>query len=286
MIGAAQWDGKQSPDDLVIVSASTVGKVLNIHSLRQWERWAAARWAVANLDLLSEVRASNERTAQSMVVDSPYQPPPGELSPSDRGTLLHEVFEAWTLGKPTPERLSDWPDLWPLATLLGQWIGAHELHVVAAEAVVYNPDSGLGGRTDLVVRLAGELWGLDLKTKDRDAYSNGQKVKPYAETHPMQLAAYRFATHRMTWEPRVIGGGAGRIYLVNPEEHAAAEPWQQPARSGVLMLTPERCQLYALDSDVEQVAYQRATDAARLWRWMHDECSRAFVPTDLAVGAV
>jgi len=123
-----------------------------------------------------------------------------------RGTELHAIGEALALGEPVevPAHYEG------LAQAYADWLDAWGARVELVERSVVNLDHRYAGTFDLVATLKdGRRWLLDLKT--------GTGVY---ESHVVQLAAYRYATHWL--------GDEGELRM-----------WEPIDRAGVIHLRPD-----------------------------------------------
>lgn len=132
-------------------------------------------------------------------------------------------------------------------TQYARFISDYEVTFIDRERTVANPEHGYAGTLDAVVRL--ELEGkalcavLDLKTGG-----------VYKESVPLQLAAYRYATHEVHGDVT-----KPRTYTID---------------SGfVLQLKPQSYNLYPVECGVAQMEAFLAV--ARTWDWLNEGCKDA-----------
>lgn len=274
MIGPAQWDGTIQADDIRCLSASTIKSAMAAPGLENWRIWETARRTVDELPLLTQLAASQRDKAEKWIVDSAFSGSQGRLSAADAGTLIHSVVEAWLTGAPAPDAPRY---LWPHLELLATWVEAFQPQLHAVELAVFNPVDLLGGRLDAILSLnrgvtqAG-LWLIDYKTHQSSGFSKrGGPKKTYVDSHGIQLTPYFWATHYMTWEPRIhpAAGTKGRLYLVSPEEMAAAQP--MPALTGAAVVDIYTDRVTFTEVPVTEAVYRRALAARDLWWWINAE---------------
>lgn len=279
-IGVDGWNGEAGVDDRWHLSASTIGKALAAPSLERWGYRRTAEVVVDNLPMLTQLAGVNPSAAQEFVREARWAAKaPGELGAGERGTELHAYIEARLLGAPLPV----WPDvaaaqLAPFLPHIEAWLSAHRPEPLEVEQVVYDPARGLAGRLDFKVRLRGRYaaWPdvvdpvvlIDGKSSDKSFDRYGRPSKPYADSHPLQLAALAHATHKATWRPRIISAaGGGRFYLANDAELALAEAPHPVDGAMLLQITPGHCTGYPVDIGPEVHAY--TVNVAAAWRWAH-----------------
>lgn len=282
LIGAEGWDGRKKPSDIVHPSMSTLPKVLHSGALESWGFTQTAKNTVANLGRLA---AMSVEEAEKWVTDARWQRPDGLMRAADRGTYLHTVLEHWMEGATPPDPPAEHEAyLRPFINQLYSWMVEYQPKMVLSEAAVFSTVTHTAGRGDLWVTFPNhtgdQVWLLDAKTKE-DRTARGHETKPYGDSEAIQLAGYRYATHRMTFPPRVKGESwqdrkqyGGRAYLLNEAEVAASQPMSEivgdPAelRTAVLLLTPERALIYEIDTGPEVFEAFKAVRAA--WTWSYE----------------
>ncbi len=265
--------------DHEILSASTLGKAHNSDKLGDWR---VAR--------IVEYMHDHPGATLAQAEKGMYTPAEGHrYGAMKSGTVMHSVLEAWLKHEAPPDSVPNGDDkpldgfnlpqmayLWPMGRQLRGWLDANPTTAVMQERFVYNLHTLIGGRLDLIadVTVDGVTRRLliDLKTKLDDTKTNKYgtyPTAPWAPTVSLQLAAYQYATHVATWEPRLSDNDddddlPGRRYLVSDNEHAQAELMVPVDGAAVLFLTPARCCLYpfAITPDT----YRAATYAAESGR--------------------
>lgn len=281
-VGAAGWDGTVGPEDLRLVSASSVPKVLKSTAL---ENWAIERTLTKTVERMPEFQARIARDGIDEAISWAKElrwekDADAAASAADTGTDMHSLLESWIGGTEAPgdvvARVQSDPVMMAMAQLLWEWFHRLRPEAVLLERVVYDPANGIAGRLDAVVRFAGApALGtvlLDLKTS-RDARTKaGNRKRPYADANALQLACYRHAPLVSTFEPRLLVSQrktSSRIYLLNPAEQAACEPMPETDGSFILQLNPESCLLYPVASG--KAVHRRAVEAVGLHHWMTEE---------------
>lgn len=295
-IGAAGWDGQAQPGDRWHLSASTIGRALAAPQLERWGYRRTAEVVVDNLPMLNHLAGVNRSAAEEFVREARWAArAPGELGSADRGTALHAYIEARLLGTPhdlptvlqhlvetrhdfrMPDLAAAMAQLAPFLPHVEGWLATYRPEPIEVEAVVYDPAHGLAGRLDFKVRLRGRFapWPVtgpvvivDAKSTDKALDNYGRPSKPFADSHPLQLAALAHATHRATWQPRIVGSaGGGRFYLANDDELALATSPCPVDGAMLLQITPGHCTGYPVRIGPDVHAY--AVAVASAWRWAH-----------------
>ena len=284
-IGRDGWDGTVAPDDLRLLSASSVPKALKSEAL---ERWAVTETIARLIDQLPKFNAmvqSDRDAAVNWASQLRFEKREGAAAnDADTGTDMHALLESWLRGVDTPadvvNRIRVDPAMHDMANNLWAWFHRFKPVPVLLEQVVYDPANGIAGRLDLVCTFerAPELGTclVDLKNS-RDARTKaGARKRPYADTNAIQLACYRHAPLVASFEPRLLiteRASSARIYLLNDAERAACQPMVPIDRSYILQNNPEACRLYPVDSG--PAVHRRALEAAGLWRWLNEEAKAA-----------
>lgn len=288
-IGADGWDGTQCPDDIKLVSASSVPKALSAPAL---ERWHINETIDRLLNQIPKLNAMLAEAPREQVADwiggLRYEAKEGvELSNADSGTLMHALLESWLKGEPVDERSRAQVDRDPVLTAMAgnlwAWFCRYDPEPVAMEQVVYDPANGIAGRFDAICRFrkAPELGTLliDLKNAREARYPSGGLKPVYGDSHALQLACYRYATHVATFEPRLLvtqRKQSNRTYLVNRAELDACAPMYEVDGTAIIHNNPERCALYPIDTGPG--VHRRALEAAGLHRWLHEESRNVVGP--------
>lgn len=292
LIGAEQWDGSPRPEDRWHLSASSVGRALAKPALEKWADRRTAEVVVDNLPMLAHLAQTSPDAAREFVRTARYQAEGGRLSAADRGTALHAWLEARLKGEPAdlPSvfarciaadarfRVTDegaaTRQLEPFLPHLEGWLARYRPELILSERAVYNPELGLAGRMDGLARLSMAWPGtdrpqvlFDLKTSEGGFDRLGRPRKPFADAHPLQLAALASATHVATWTPRVTTYGGGRFYLASDAELAQAAAPPRVDGAVLVQVTPHYCTTHPVDIGPTTMAYLVAV--ADAWRWLH-----------------
>lgn len=281
-IGAGNWDGTLCPDDLRLLSASSVPKALAAPNLERWAMTRTIEEIIARLPQFAAIAAQDVEAAVAWADQLRYAPDLGaELNAADSGSLMHSLLEAWLNGVAPEARDVDQvqrdPVLVTLATNLWAWYNRFQPEPVAMEQVVYWPEAGIAGRFDAIVtfRKAPELGNtlLDLKNTRSARTKSGAKKQVYGDSHALQLSAYRYATHVATFEPRLLvtqRATSNRTYLLNPREMDACAPMFRVDTTAIISNNPERCAFYPIDTG--PAVRRRLLEAVGISRWVNDEC--------------
>jgi hypothetical protein len=281
-VGAVGWDGTVGAEDLRLVSASSVPKVLRSTAL---ETWAIKRTIEKLSTRWDEFQARAQRDGADAAVDWAaelrWEKDEGTAAnAADTGTDMHTLLECWVLDAPVPAdvqaRCQSDPVMMQMANHLWGWVHRMRPRSVLTERVVYDPVNGIAGRLDHIVAFGGapELGTvlLDLKSSREARTKGGARKRPYADSNALQLACYRHAPLVATFEPRLLltqARSSTRVYLLNPAERAACDPMPETQGSYILQLNPEGCLLYPVDSGA--AVHRRAIEAVGLHRWTTEE---------------
>lgn len=141
-------------------SVTTIlGRVLNKPAITPWALKMAAQYAVDNLDTLREVPPD---AAVQMVKGAPWQL---RDKAADKGTLVHALAEAFTLGQEpnVPAELKGHLDMWH------DWVATKHVKFYLAEATVYNRYLGYAGTLDAIAETDDGVALIDYKT-GKDVY--------------------------------------------------------------------------------------------------------------------
>ena len=162
---------RRDPRDGLLPSVTTVKNVLN-KDLIGWATWMVAKEAVLNQPAWRDLPSAGEaieylRGAADRNRDAA----------ADHGTNVHAILEAIAKGDDVADSLE--------AEIARDFIRYYGVEVVRSEFGVLNLTHGYGGAGDLLARINGELWLIDLKTSskvDKDRVAEWE----------LQQAAYAF----------------------------------------------------------------------------------------------
>lgn len=290
--GAVGWDGTVGPDDLRLLSASSVPKSLASPALERWALTTTIERIAERLPQFTALAAQDVAAAVAWADRLRYAPDEGAaLNAAESGTLLHSLLEAWLTGMtPAADLVAQVkvdPVLMAMATELWNFYNRFQPEPVAMERVVYDPEAGIAGRFDAIVRFAkAPQFGtclMDLKTTRTARYKSGGLKKVYGDSHALQLASYRYAPHVATFEPRILRtkrATSSRVYLLNGAERSACDPMWEVDSTVIVSCSPEKCALHEIDTG--PAVRRRALEAVGLHRWLTEESqdvvSDAWVP--------
>lgn len=279
--GVEHWDGITNPDDQRFISASSIPKVLASPGLERWALNTTIQMLHERLPEFQAIAARNIDEAIRWAGQLRFEPKPdAELNAADSGTIMHELLEDWLRGRSTTPAtiaiVNRDPVLTAMAGNLWAWFNRFKPEPVAMEQVVYDPDNGVAGRLDAIVRFAtmpehGTCL-VDLKNSRDARTGSGAKKRPYGDSHALQLATYRYAPLTATFEPRIERtkrATSTRTYLLNPAEAAACVPSVQIDSTFILQNNPETCLLYPIETG--PAVRRRLVEAIGLWRWAKQE---------------
>lgn len=279
--GADGWDGTVCPDDLRLLSASSVPKVLAAPNLERWAITRTVEEIAARLPQFQALIAQDMDAAVAWADQLRYQPEAdAELNAADSGTLMHSLLEAWLKGEAVGDRERDTvnrdPVLIALATNLWNWYQRLQPEAIAMEQVVYDPAAGIAGRFDAIVRFRKlpeqGVCLIDLKNKRSARTKGGAKHRVYGDEHALQLTSYRWAPLVATFEPRLLvtqRATSTRTYLLNDAERQACAPMWDVDNAFIVLNTPESCAAYPVDTG--PAVRRRVLEAVGLHHWVHAE---------------
>jgi hypothetical protein len=287
---------RKKPTDEVWPSMSTLaGNTLASPALTNWAIDTTAVRTVSTLDAIVRLADTDVGAAIRHIKEIRWSRPHGELSASERGTFLHTVFENWLHGvaaPPVPPHLVG--QLQSSIDRLYEWFVENKPEMISSEAVIMNERVVAAGRYDAVVLfragpLAGQVVLLDLKTKSESTTARGYPVKPYGDSVCLQMAGYRWAQRYADFEPRTQEGNThkygGRVYLLSPAEKeslkSTEELWGRSCEdleTAVVLLTPDWCQTFVVDTGPDVLEYLKAVRAAWQWKFI-DSADRVAAPS-------
>lgn len=269
------WSPGDGPleGDTVCVSASTLADAPAKPQLEDWRAREGAERTLAEWGMLSELRQTDPDAAMRWIRDAAFHQHRGKLNARERGTLIHAAFESVFGGPPLDTALV--PEyLYPCINQLYRWIERSQFVPVHNEVVVWREahhvqGPPIAGRIDTAGTITtdkAEYQGLgliDIKTMEADRDNGGRKRRPYPATVTLQMAAYFYADHMAQHRARTIEKGRARLYCFSEEERAAAAPAPSFDWCAVLLITPERAELYPVAMSEHHLEASLA--AARLY---------------------
>lgn len=261
---------KQTPDDLVLWSVTTIIGVLEKPALLYWTAEEAAKAAVASHRSLGQrIEEEGEEAVVKWLRDARFRRPADRLSNSDLGTICHSACEEYALtgNRPDESRLEflvrqsagakftgTKAEVAVLVRMLDRfdgWLQRFTPSYQATEVAVYSPAYRYAGTTDAFLTIDGIRFIVDYKSSREPFDSKGQPKTPYPEQVGLQLAAYRYAEMAAVWRPRRTEKFRRRYYLLGPSEQAVAQPVPEVDTGLVIHITPEACEAYPIDCDEE-----------------------------------
>lgn len=283
-IGTDGWDGTAHPGDRFLLSASSAAsKTLASPGLTFWKLKGSAAWTVDNLETLPTfLDALGRDEMVKMLAGAWAHTPEGMLPAYEVGNIVHDHLDARLSGTPVPTI----PDanaaqVMPFIEQVEMFLAAYMPEAIATEQCVFSPEDGVAGRFDAKVRFPHipSLPGvtlLDLKTA-------AEPKKVYADSHGLQLTAYRFATHQATFNPRIIQNRDARSYLASDAELAACVAPEPVDHTCILQVTPTSHRLVPIITNDTTRAYLRSVVNA--FRWAHGVAG-GLVGADIAPAVV
>ena len=214
--GSRHWPQSEA----VFPSISTVKKA----SGQDWSFVSLGRIAKAGADRLRQIADLDDGERYDALTSLNKR---GLAAAAERGILVHLYAEAKLRGTALP--------MIDPASPAGAYRGAvdaffdeHQPELVAAEYVVIHRDlngTGYGGTPDAIVRIGGDLWAIDWKTRtetsDHGAYPE----------EGAQIAA----------------GALGHYMIVEGDHGPTRQPIPQVAGGLVVSIKPDGCKVYPVD---------------------------------------
>lgn len=213
--------------DGLLPSVTTVKNVLS-KDLIGWATWMVAREAVLNQDAWRSLPTAVEaieylRGAADRARDDA----------ADHGTDVHAIVESIAKGGPGGDSLE--------AEIARDFLRLYAVEVVHSEFGVLNLTHGYGGAGDLLVRIKGELWLVDVKT------SKSLDISKKVDDWEMQQSAYAFGEFLVDKDEALVEVKFGRN----------SQHWYRPdakrlgvvpaiERIGILQIPREQPELWRL----------------------------------------
>jgi hypothetical protein len=159
--------------DEVFVSVTTVLGCLNKPALPGWAAREAANFVVNNFPVVSDLVGRRQKAAAvDLIKGSPWR---ARDKAADVGTTVHKAVEALIAGTEpdvTEEEI-------PFLVQFSKFIEAFKPEILVSEGTVFNRQYNYAGTMDLILRLDGKTWLVDVKS--------GKGIYP---EYAMQVAAY------------------------------------------------------------------------------------------------
>lgn len=277
---------KQTPEDLVLWSVTTIIGVLEKPALLYWTAEEAAKAAVASHRSLGQrIEEEGEEAVVKWLRDARFRRPADRLSNADLGTVCHAACEEYALtgNRPDESRLEflvrqlaprgftgTKAEVAVLVKMLNQfdgWLQRFTPSYQATEVAVYSPTFGYAGTTDAFLTIDGVRFIGDYKSSREPFDSKGQPKTPYPEQVGLQLAAYRYAEMAAVWRPRRTEKFRRRYYLLGPSEQAVAQHVPEVDTGLVIHITPEACESYPIRCDED--IHRAFLFALEVFRWVN-----------------
>ena len=155
------WQGPNGIETFPSVT-TILGRVLNKPAITPWALKLAGQYVADNLDVLRAVHRDSRDAVVQMVKGAPWQL---RDKAADKGTLVHALAEAFTLGQEpnVPAELKGHLDMWH------DWVRTKHVKFHLAEATVYNRYLGYAGTLDAIAETDDGVCLIDYKT-GKDVY--------------------------------------------------------------------------------------------------------------------
>lgn len=195
---------------LKVPGVTTVLDVIDKPGLIHWHVANTAAYAVANANILAErdidwgFRYLQYYTRRKIDYDDPlvdlHNYSTGVLNDlADTGTIIHEAIEAYVkddyFGAPNFTR-QEQVDAFECFL---NWVDNNGIKFEHSEITVVNPDEGYAGTLDLVLKMDGKRYLVDVKTSKYPKDKDTGGIKPHG-THISQVAALANAPWKMNAE--------------------------------------------------------------------------------------
>lgn len=157
------WNGPNGIETFPSVT-TVLGRVLNKPAITPWALRTAGEYVADNLDTLVAVGRHDRDAVVQMVKGAPWAV---RDRAADKGTLVHALAEAFTLGQEpkVPAELDGHLAMWH------DWVATKHVKFVAAEATVYSRQDGYAGTLDAIVECDEGVYLVDYKT-GKDVYAD------------------------------------------------------------------------------------------------------------------
>lgn len=167
-----EWDGQQ------YFSVTTILNVLNKPALPSWAAKSVAEYVVQNFSIVSDLVGQGQRAAAiDLMKGSPWRQ---RDQAADLGTAVHQAVEQLQSQKYVDPALSALdPDVIPFIDSFQAWYEHFKPEIIVSEGTVFNRKYDYAGTLDLIARIDGLTWLIDVKS--------GKGVYP---EYAMQIAAY------------------------------------------------------------------------------------------------
>lgn len=160
-------------DNDVFASVTTILGVLNKPALTGWASKMAAEFAVKEHNVIADLISRNQsKAAIDMIKAAPWR---NRDAAADVGTLVHQMIENIHTGNEVtipPEALQQ-------VTHFLTWVDHFKPEILVSEGTIFNREYNYAGTLDLVAKIDGLNWLIDVKS--------GKGVYP---EYAMQVAAY------------------------------------------------------------------------------------------------
>lgn len=231
------WAEETKPVVGPLTSVTTALKALDKPALVGWAKRETAACAVRNLDMVTElVKTGGPDAAIAWLKTIPdYQ----RDKSADLGTRIHTIAEhmgQWGVPDPTEEEA-------PFVSQYRSFLDLYQPEILKVEFKVCSLEHGYAGTADLLARIDGLTYLIDLKTG----------IGIYPET-ALQLAGLGFAEF-MGWAE-------------DPRKH----PIPPVDRYAVLHLRPDKFDL--VPYRVTEDTFQQFLRCLRLYQWLHGEARK------------
>lgn len=229
-----EWDGEQ------YYSVTTILNVINKPALVTWAAKMAAQFAVENIGTINDLIGRGQGSAAAdMIKGAPWRK---RDKAADVGTLIHKVIECQISGETMKVPVEATAQLQHFLT----WMDRFKPQILVSEGTIFNREYNYAGTLDIIARIDGLNWLIDIKS--------GSGVYP---EHALQVAAYS--------RGEFIGHFDG-----------LEEPLPIIDKGAVLHIRPEG--YHFIPVNIGKEVFDSFLYTRELFRWQDDLAHRAILP--------
>lgn len=180
-----------------------------------------------------------------------------QASAAGRGTAVHEIIEAYALGKKpdVPAEFEPWH------RQIRRFLDDHQPEYEMSEAPVYNLEYGYAGTLDAILRVQGARCVVDMKTTDKGPDASSRP--PYPDV-ALQLCAYSRAQLVGVGAATMRYSGKRRYYLFDPVNGQYEE---MPPVDGALVLVVSPEDYTLTPARIDDTVWDAFLTAREMARW-------------------
>jgi len=165
-----QWDNRN------YFSVTTILGCLNKPALPGWAARSVAEYVIKNFATVAELADRDPKAAVDLMKGAPWRQ---REAAADLGTAVHHAVEQLQAGLPGDYPGVEDPSVIPYIASFEDWYDHYKPQVLVSEGTVFNREYDYAGTLDLIARIDGHNWLIDVKS--------GKGVYP---EYALQVAAY------------------------------------------------------------------------------------------------